>query len=164
MDKTELRAAGMHEVGAKLDDMLEAAKQEEHRAEGAIGAAEKSMQRVLMLSTAVDNDLDEGGLALEVATATKKYLAKAHAAVADLHKESQNRRMMARGMVMGMLKSVQVTKALHDQEQAKANGSGRASSDEEEPRRPGLSLKQQRQAETEKTTKSKPAKRAKKRV
>jgi hypothetical protein len=139
----------MFEVGAKLDDMLEAAKHELYRAEGAMGSTEKAMQRVAQLSTTVDKDLDDGAFELETATAIKRYLAKAHAAMVDLSKESQNRRMMAQGMVLGMEKSVQAAKGLHDRELSKAGGDEDPGSGE--PRRTGghpkMSIKERRRAE-----------------
>lgn len=156
MEKMELRSAAMHEVGVRLDDALEAAKAEMLRAEGAVQAGQKAMERAVQLLLAVDKENAEGGISDEQRDVVKKYLAKCHAAMKALYDESNSRVLLARGMVLGMDRAVKTAKQLHDQELSKGtgdvvpvNGEGRSVGDA-----PKMSIKQRRLAEESASTAS----------
>lgn len=123
IEKTKLRGAAIHEVGARLDDMLEAGTKELHAAEGGAHVARKASQGVLQVMEQADRDLDAGSLrgGIEEAKRIKSYLLKVHENLQKLATEQDARRLVATGLVGGMTKAVQATSRMHAAEMAKAD-------------------------------------------
>lgn len=119
VEKSELRAAGMHEVGMRMDDLLEAAKKESIRCEGAVLALLQATKAVADLNAHVDRDLDEGLYDLPIATLIKKYLGRAVQATQNLGLNAANTRMTSAGAVQAYETAVTVTKKMYDGEMLK---------------------------------------------
>jgi len=175
MDKGELKAAVVHEIGCKTDDMLEAAKTEMSRHEGAKLALALASKQVAALGNHVDKDMDAGEFSnldgpLEVAKAIKKYLQRATGVVDSGVASAENHRLIAQGKVqafelvvgnMQKLKEIELAKSkVHREREAQlaaAVKDGEAEADKPEaeesgkPREPGTApkvpLKARRQAE-----------------
>lgn len=168
MDKAEVKKGTAHEIGCRLEDALEAAKDEMHRMEGANAGAVQVGQLIDALSAHVDQDLDEGKYDLTVATVVKQYVSRASAVAASIAKRSADQRLVAQGKIFGLQASVQVTKKLHDDEERKQKAVQEAPEGSNGRSRPvgvrPVSIKAQRLAEeaAEKTTKKAAKKPAKK--
>ena len=120
LTKTELRSAGMSEVGNKLDDVLEATKHELHRAEGGQASVQVSMERVLQLTTTVNKEVDDGVLSIDDAKLVKTWLVKVQMLLKGQAAENDNRMMVSKGVVLGVDRAVKVAKTMYDLEMAKA--------------------------------------------
>lgn len=155
MDKGEIKAATVHELGCKFEDMLEASKQDESRNEGAKTALLMASKKVTELQTHVDKDLDEGAFGdvdgpLAVAALVKKYLTRAATVLESGAASAENHRLMAAGKTQAFRQMIDNMKRLHDLELEKS--AQRKLIEIEGDRRvpgvhPGPSLKEQRQLE-----------------
>jgi len=155
MDKGEIKAATVHEIGCKFEDMLEAAKLDESRNEGAKTALLVASKKVLELSVHVDKDLDEGVFGdvdgpLAVAALIKKYITRAAAVLESGAASAENHRLMSAGRSQAFQQMIENMRKLHDLELEKS--AQRKLAEVEGERRipgvhPGLPLKQQRQLE-----------------
>lgn len=155
MDKGEIKAATVHELGCKFEDMLEASKQDESRNEGAKMALLVASKKVTELTLHVDKDLDEGAFGdvngpLAVAALIKKYLTRAAAVLESGATSAENHRLLAQGRSTAFLQMIDNMKKLHDIELEKSVQ--RKLADIEGDRRvpglhPGLPLKEKRLAE-----------------
>jgi hypothetical protein len=119
LEKIELRAAGMHEVGVRMDDLLDAARKEVLRCEGAQLGLLQATKGVIDLIAYVDKDVDEGKYGLEAAKLIKLYLSRASEVVQNLSKNANNQKIAATGQVQMAEVAVQITKKMHDGELAK---------------------------------------------
>ena len=119
VEKIELRAAGMHEVGVRMDDLLDAARKEVLRCEGAQLGLLQATKGVIDLIAHVDKDVDEGKYGLEAAKLIKLYLSRASEVVQNLSKNASNQKIAATGQVQMAEVAVQITKKMHDGELAK---------------------------------------------
>ena len=156
MDKGEIRAATVHELGCKFEDMLEASKQDESRNEGAKGALHLAAKKVSELQAHVDKDLDEGVFAnldgpLAVAALVKKYITRACSILESGAVTAENHRLMAQGRSTAFHQMIDNMKKLHDLETEKV-AQKKAADAEGVLRRavgthPGVSLKEQRKLE-----------------
>jgi len=155
MDKGEIKAATVHELGCKFEDMLEAAKLDEARNEGAKTALLMASKKVSELSVHVDRDLDEGVFGnvdgpLAVAALIKKYLTRAAAVLESGAASAENHRLMSAGRSQAFQQMIENMRKLHDLELEKSVQRKLAEVEGERHIpgvHPGLSLKDQRLAE-----------------
>lgn len=154
MDKSEMKAAVLHEVGVKSEDMCEAARLDAARHEGGISALLAAAKQIAGLAAHVDRDMDEGAFAslegpLAVAGAIKKYLSRAVAVVESGMKAEDNQRLVCEGRAQAFKLMVDNMKRLHDQEvekskQRQALADGESVVGRPVGTHPGLSIKEQR--------------------
>ena len=116
LSKTDLRRAGMHAVGSRLDDILEASKAELARSEGGLRVAKKALERSIQLAAAVDKEIDDGQIELEQGSLVKAYVVRTQTLMADLIASEEKRAQVAQGMVLGLERAVREAKAIHDRE------------------------------------------------
>ena len=154
VEKSELRAAGMHEIGMRMDDLLAAAEQEVLRCEGASVALLQANKAIGDLNAHVDLDVTEGKYDLEAAKLVKLYLSRAAQAVQNLGMLANNQRIASAGQVQAFKISVQVTKKMHDSEISKLESVAAAESEpardirsRQAGMRPAPTIKEQRLAE-----------------
>ena len=121
LESVELRAAGMHEVGMRMDDLLEAAKGEVLRCEGAQLGLLQAVKSVNDLMAHIDKDVDEGKYDLEVAKIAKLYVSRASELVQNLARNASNQKIAATGQVQMATVAVTITKKLYDGEVGKRN-------------------------------------------
>ncbi len=124
MDKGELKAAVVHEVGVKVDDMLESAKAESAKHTGANVALLAAAKKVAELAQHVDKDLEEGKLNdLEphlVAQAVKKYITRCEGVLHNLAEVSARAKLTSEGRIQMAELIVGNLKKVHDAELAKS--------------------------------------------
>ena len=110
LERIELRASGMHEVGVRMDDLLEGAKKEVLRCDGVVIGILQCVKAVNDLCPHVDRDVTEGKYDLETAKLIKLYLSRAAQVVQNLGVNASNQRMAAAGQVQMAEIVVQITK------------------------------------------------------
>jgi uncharacterized DUF497 family protein len=119
-EKAELRAAGMHEVGVRMDDLLEEAQREVLRCEGASVGLLQAVKAINELNAHVDADVTEERYGIDVAKVAKQYLSRSAQVVTNLSMNASNKRMMAIGQAQGVQTAVAITKKLVEHERSKA--------------------------------------------
>jgi len=125
VSKGELRSAAIHEVGCKLDDVLDSAKSDVYRFDGAhdalllVSSRMSSLYGDVKSKTGPDFSLEEAKVAKEYITRCITFLTKA----AD---DASRGRFRAEGKVLGLEQSVKVAKSLYDVEKAKPSPSAKA--------------------------------------
>jgi hypothetical protein len=139
--KSEIKAAAAHDIGVRVDDLLEEAQREAYRASGAQAALLEAAKMIQKLHGYVDEDVEKGLYDLVAAKWAKVYVTRAMAAMESMSQRANNIQLAAQGRVQGLETVVQSVKTYHDVEQAKAvvvapDGNG-----------PGPSIKERRQAE-----------------
>jgi len=157
LSKGEIKAATIHELGIKFDDMLEAAKQEIARNEGAKTALLLASRKVSELLAHVDKDMDEGLFSdiegpLLVAKAIKKYVQRAAEVLESGAASAENHQLITRGKAQAFELMIANMKTLHDMELAKMKSKREAEVEDspESPRSrpvgvaPGKTLKERR--------------------
>ena len=150
IEKAQIKMGTIREVGILLDDALEGAQKEVHKADGAKDALRVALKALETLGTHVDKDVDEGQYDLEVASKIKRYVIRAQQMVTNLLAKAENEYFIICGQVKAYERSVEVTKKLHDMERGKAESllkrSEEADVDSRRPTgaHPGKSLKEQR--------------------
>lgn len=152
IDKAQIKAGAVHEVGVRLDDALESARAEVHRADGASAVLDRAAEACLQVMKFVDRDLDEGRIAdLETAALVKKWVEKCVSTVRDHRAQAMVAKAQAQGKVAAMETAVAIAKKFVDDERRKienfqaAVASGALTA--EDVGRPPPSIKAQRLAE-----------------
>jgi hypothetical protein len=118
--KSEIRAGAIHDLGSKLDDVLERARVALAQADGKNAAAQLIQQRLVTLTTNVDKDVDEGRYDLTTATLIKQYMSRAQTVAELTAAEAAAERHRATGAVAAMTTAVEITKKAFDTESALA--------------------------------------------
>lgn len=116
--KHEIKAAALHEMGMKLEDVLDAAKMELAKFRGVQEANKELMQKVEDLCTHVDNDLKAGVFDIATAGHVKKYILRAVEVVRNLGIQAEISAYTAQGRIQGTQKTIALTKAMFDAERA----------------------------------------------
>lgn len=83
--KSEVKLLAIGDVGSRIEDRLETAKNDVHAAKGAAVMAGKIAEDIQALTKFVDEDLDKGVFDLEVAKKLKQYVGRA-AQIAENHR------------------------------------------------------------------------------
>lgn len=157
IEKAEIKVGTAHEIGCRLDDLLDGVNKDLYRLEGAATAFRKGAESVAALAKIVDGEIDKGEYDLEVATRIKRFIGRAQQMLVNLAVNADNNRITQVGKVQAMQTAVGAVKKFKDAEEAKVNSIRQAmlSSNGEavagEPRpvgvRPPLSVKNRRLAE-----------------
>lgn len=116
--KHEIKAAALHEMGMKLEDVLDAAKMELAKFRGVQEANKELMQKVEDLCAHVDNDLKAGVFDIATAGHVKKYILRAVEVVRNLGIQAEISSYTAQGRIQGTQKTIAMTKAMFDAERA----------------------------------------------
>jgi len=153
--KSEIKAAAAHDIGARVDDLLEEAQREAYRASGAQAALLEAAKVIQKLHGYIDDDVDKGVCDLVAAKLAKIYVTRAMAAVESMSQRANNIQVAAQGRTQGLEAVVRSVKTYHDVEKAKSDVPDaptdvpRIPGTSESPR-PAGTIKQRRQAEVEK--------------
>jgi hypothetical protein len=157
MEKGEIKAATVHEIGCRFEDMLEAAKVDGARNEGAKVGLQAAAKKVLELQAHVDKDLDEGLFGdvdgpLAVAAQIKKYIARAVGVLESMSVTAENHRILTQGKVQAFQQMIDNMKKLHDMELEKTQAKQEAEATGKRRGRPtgvrpGMTIKEQRKLE-----------------
>jgi hypothetical protein len=162
VEKSELRASAVHDLGARLDDGLEKVLAEKHEAVGAAAAHNAAVDDITVLKLKVKDEIEAGKLDLDQAKLVLDGLERAAVACRNLRTQASARMLKADGAVVGMKVAIEMASQAHTQELAK--GQERESKGEDGERR--VPIKARRQAEDKKPAAKKTAvkKKAKKKA
>ena len=122
VEKSEVRLSITHELGCKMDDMLDGAKREATRQEGAIASSREAQGAVEALMLHVDKDVTEGKYDPEQSKLIKTWLQRAVQVVTNLGQQAANKRLAALGATQMAENMVKVIKTIHDDDQRKLAG------------------------------------------
>lgn len=152
MNKAEIIAGTAHRMGARIEDLFEAAKRESLKHTAQREAYQKSAKAVEQLLNHVSKDLDEGKLEMEQAKLVKTWLGRAISVCENMGRNSENLILVSQGQVKGLETALGTAKQEYDVASAKAakNSEPEAAEEAEHPqddRHPGASIKDERQAE-----------------
>jgi hypothetical protein len=147
VEKSELRAAAVHDLGARIDDGLEKAVAQKNQAIGAVLAHEKGAQDITVLKLKVQQSIDAGELDFDQAKLVLSWLDQAVTACQNLHKQASGVALKAEGVEMGLKAAIEITSAAHGQELAKGKAHEDKGGEKTERRVP---VKARRQAEAKK--------------
>jgi hypothetical protein len=121
--KSEIKVGTAHDIGVRLDDLLENAKGETLKWEGAESALGKAIEGLEGLFKHVETDLEEGKLSglepLQVVGAIKRYIERASNLAKNLRTQARLQKEQSRGKAVGLEQSVTVVKNVVDKEQAR---------------------------------------------
>jgi hypothetical protein len=155
IEKAELKILIATDIGASIEDSLEAAKKDMYRQEGAVTSFGQAAKACEMLCEVVNKDLDEGRVAsMELAEAIKLWLTRAANAQRNLARNAENGGMSAGGKVTALEGAIALIAKYRQVEQLKiaqarvavpAPQSGEASV--HAARFPGMPIKERRLAE-----------------
>lgn len=168
VDKAVFKMAVAHDLGVKMDDLLEAAKKEHGAAEGAVNALKLAAQRLEEFQRVVDKDRDEEKITQEEANVVKKYVNQCGGIVRNMVVGAEVRFFQTQGQIAAHTKAVGEVQRYYEEERRKKEAIEHALSEapngEEKPEevsgdekrassrpvgvRPGESLAAQRKAET----------------
>lgn len=171
--KAEVKIATAHEIGVRVDDMLDAAKRDLERSIGAQSALTEGAKLVQSLHAVADKEIDQGALDLETAKKVKQFVTRAVVALEMLAQKATNIQQVSHGRVQGLQAAVSSVKTFSDQAEAAraalvsepSEGEQTltpASGSEARPA-PGLTIKQRRLAEDGKAVETPPARKRKRR-
>jgi len=160
LDKSEVKLAILHNLGCKVDDMLEGVRHERFRAEGASRALVQATKAIRQLAELVDDDVDKERYELPTAAKIKEYLDRAASLVESMASNARNQQLAGSGRTEAMDQVVKYLKKEYDLEEAKKQAFEAAVEEDEAEadvrpqeravgQRPGRTIKQQRLAEEE---------------
>jgi hypothetical protein len=119
IEKAELKLAMAHEIGVRLDDLLDAAHKTEHRLSGVPEWLRRAAQAVLQSHAEIEKAVEAQKLDLEQAKQQKDLITEAHKRVMALIGQAEAEARVASGCVRGLQLAVTCTKRAHDEEAAK---------------------------------------------
>jgi hypothetical protein len=168
-ERARFRAAVAHEIGGRLEDLLESAKSEAVRWEGCNQGLLNGQKAIEGLHAHVDKDIEDGQYDLPTGKIAKLYVTRASQVCANLAVQAANQRAMMSGSVSMADSVVKIVKKFFDEEIRKAEAIAAAEAEplvgsvanpqspegsaerrtngRLPPVRPGLTIKQQRLAE-----------------
>lgn len=149
MNKAEIIAGTAHRMGARIEDLFEAAKREVIKHTSQKEAFFKSSKAVEQLLSHVSKDLDEGKLEMEQAKLLKTWLHRAVTVCENMSRNSENLVLVAQGQVKGLETALGTAKQEYETANAKLEASKQTTEEPNAPAdgHPGPSLKDERQAE-----------------
>jgi hypothetical protein len=119
-EKALIRAAAAHDLGARLDDALDAAEKAERAASGGAGWVKRAAAAVLTLHADIDVEVDAGKLLLSDAKIRKDLVTLAHRRALAVASQAEDEHKVAAGQVAGLKLAVALTKKQHDEDRSRA--------------------------------------------
>lgn len=165
VNKAEIKIFTAHELGCRLDDLLESNTKDMYRLEGGVVALRQAVTALEGLLVVVDKEMDADKFDLEQAKEIKRYVQRSIQAVTNMVLNTDNNRIAYGGRMQALGLAVEVAKKYQDEESKKIaalqeavaqnrvvkDGDSHEMTDSDGGRpiavRPGLSIKEQRLAE-----------------
>lgn len=165
INKAEVKIFTAHELGCRLDDLLEANTKDMYRLEGGVVALKQATTSIEGLLAVVDKEMDAEKFSLEQAKEIKRYIQRAAQILTNLTLNTDNNRIAYGGRMQALELAVNVAKKYQDEESKKIaalqtaveqnrvvkDGDSHTVVDGEGQRpvgvRPKMTIKEQRQAE-----------------
>lgn len=119
VEKSEIKMAVAHELGAGFDDALEAAERDIYRWDGAKTSLRGAASAIEGLMEHAKRDLDAELLNEESFKLVRKWVQRATEIVRNLRTQAEVHEQRSHGRVEALKTSVKITKKLYDDEQAK---------------------------------------------
>lgn len=120
-EKAELRAAAVHELGAKLDDALDAATADFHRLQGKVVGSREAMSTVVSLARQVSDLAKIQKLSKAQQNAVVRWLEVAAVAIEKRTAEASLALPTAQGRMEGLTLSVRIARSAHAEEIARGD-------------------------------------------
>lgn len=121
VEKSELRAAALYEVGVRIDDFFEASQTAASNAEGAATALQQAAEVVKQLHEHVDRELAAGTIAdLSQAEVAKLWVTRSVLVLEQLAANASLQKTMQKGFSQGVQRTVLFVKHAHEQELTQA--------------------------------------------
>jgi hypothetical protein len=117
--KQQIRVAVTNDIGADLDDQLEAAKAEVQQQEGAKAAYSTAEKLIEQLLPHLQKDLNDGRISLETASESSKWIQRAMGVCSSLHVQATHLVIAKQGAVSQTEKLLGIVKKRFDSERAK---------------------------------------------
>jgi len=118
-EKSELKMAVAHELGAGFDDALEKAEDDAQKWIGAKTALADAAKSIEALLAHVSQDVDEEAITIEAGNAAQKYIKRAAEVCLNLKLKAEVHEQRSYGRVEALKTVIKVTKTLHDREGSK---------------------------------------------
>jgi hypothetical protein len=165
VNKAEIKIFTAHELGCRLDDLLESNTKDMYRLEGGVVALRQAITALDGLLAVVDKEMDADKFDLEQAKEIKRYVQRAVQVVTNMTLNTDNNRIAYGGRIAALTSAVEIAKKYQAEESKKVaslqeavaqnrvtkDGDSHEMTDSDSGRpvavRPGLSLKEQRLAE-----------------
>lgn len=119
LDKADVKIDVATEIGARIEDVLEGARKDVLRQEGATSAFYQASKACEDVASHVDKDMDEGKFSLEVSAHIKRYVDRCANATRNLAKQSEALHLIAMGKSTSFEMSVKLVEKFRTEEQAK---------------------------------------------
>ena len=120
-EKSVIKAAAIYEVGASVDDKLEAARKEQQQLLGQRAAFSAGHRMVLQLHQAVDAEIVDGKLDLTQAELAKKWVTRASAVLQNMGLKAEASTLTTQGKVEALESVVVDLKRRHHTEMERVN-------------------------------------------
>lgn len=117
--KSEVKIATTQEIGVRMDDLLDEAQGEVHRAMGGQSALMEAVKQVQLLHGHVDKDIDESKYDLDVGSKIKLYVTRAVTILESMSQQLSNVQFTKRGKVEALQRVVHQIKSIQDAEKTK---------------------------------------------
>lgn len=130
--KAEIRVAAAHDIGVRMEDMLDEARAEVERMRGARLALVEAAKKLEEHLQVVGSESDQGKLDPEHVSLVKRYVNQCGGIVRNLATGAEAKLLIAQGKVAGLEQSVKEVKRAHDAARAKVAAFERGDLVEEE--------------------------------
>lgn len=117
--KAETRAQTTHELGVRMEDLLEAGRAELERMRGARGALAEVVRKLEAHQAVVDRDRDQGQLDAEQHALVKRYVDQCGGIARNLVTAADVQLLVLQGKIAGLQQSVGEIKKAHDMADAR---------------------------------------------
>lgn len=137
-EKSELKMALAHELGASFDDALDAANRDVYRWDGAktsLGNAAAAVEALVgLLKKEMDVEAKKGEQVVdeELFVFGRKWIVRAAEVVKNLRLQAEIQEQRSHGRVEALQTSVKITKKLYDVEEKKLRASAEPTQDQEQ--------------------------------
>ena len=134
IDKSELKMAVAHELGAGFDDALERAAADTNKWVGAKTALGDAATAIEKLLAHISQDVKDEDMTIEQSTAAQKYVRRAAEICRNLKLKAEIHEQRAHGRVEALGTVIKVTKNLFEKEKSKVEAlKAHAETEDEEP-------------------------------
>jgi len=126
VEKAQIKMSTAHEIGARLDDVLEATERDALRIEGGVEWIARAVVLAATAQKRVEVDVDSGKMDLETAKLVKDAIGRLGADLSKLGAQAGAELHGTRGKAAGLNAAVAVAKQAFEVEKAKAEAITRA--------------------------------------
>jgi cell division FtsZ-interacting protein ZapD len=149
--KSEVKISTAQEIGIRMDDLLEQARQEVQNTSGALAALNEATRAISKLLDIAEEDITNETLDIAAGKSVSFYINRAITILENLSRHTGNMQITANGRVQAYERAVQSVSAYQETERDRLRALlahiEKTGKDNTEATRPDPSLKEQRLAE-----------------